>query len=241
MAAGPHGKVLVSEDDPRTAALISTYLEREGFEPLTAGDGKLGLQKIRSHHPVLVILDIMLPGMDGWDICREMRRFSDVPVIMLTARGDEIDRISGLTLGADDYVVKPFSPRELMARVRAILRRSGPPRERDAGPLTCGNLALDPVKRRVTSGGRVLGLTPHEYTLLHRLMASPGRVFSRDELIRSLYPRGEAHVVDRVVDVHIGKLRQKIEADPAAPRFILTVRGMGYRFRDPEETEEGIV
>lgn len=237
MEAGTHGTVLVIEDDPRTAELIATYLEREGFDPLTAGDGKLGLQKIRIHKPILVILDIMLPGMDGWDICREMRRFTEIPVIMLTARGDEIDRISGLTLGADDYVVKPFSPRELMARVRAILRRSGPPRASATSLLTCEDLVLDPVKRRVTIGSRALSLTPHEYTLLHRLMGAPGRVFSRDELITSLYPRGETHVVDRVVDVHIGKLRQKIETDPAAPRFVLTVRGMGYRFRDPEETE----
>jgi DNA-binding response OmpR family regulator len=237
MEAGTHGTVLVIEDDPRTAELIATYLEREGFDALTAGDGKLGLQKIRIHKPILVILDIMLPGMDGWDICREMRRFTEIPVIMLTARGDEIDRISGLTLGADDYVVKPFSPRELMARVRAILRRSGPPRASATSLLTCEDLVLDPVKRRVTIGSRALSLTPHEYTLLHRLMGAPGRVFSRDELITSLYPRGETHVVDRVVDVHIGKLRQKIETDPAAPRFVLTVRGMGYRFRDPEETE----
>lgn len=237
MAASTNGTVLVIEDDPRTAELIATYLEREGFDALTAGDGKLGLQKIRTYKPILVILDIMLPGMDGWDICREMRRFSDVPVIMLTARSDEIDRISGLTLGADDYVVKPFSPRELMARVRAILRRINPSRETDTSLLTCDDLVLDPVKRRVTIGGRALSLTPHEYTLLQRLMAAPGRVFNRDELISSLYPRGETHVVDRVVDVHIGKLRQKIETDPAAPRYILTVRGMGYHFRDPEETE----
>lgn len=237
MEAGTHGTVLIIEDDPRTAELIATYLVREGFDALTAGDGKLGLQKIRIHKPILVILDIMLPGMDGWDICREMRRFTEVPVIMLTARGDEIDRISGLTLGADDYVVKPFSPRELMARVRAILRRSGPPRASATSLLTCEDLVLDPIKRRITLGSRSLSLTPHEYTLLHRLMSAPGRVFSRDELITSLYPRGETHVVDRVVDVHIGKLRQKIETDPAAPRFVLTVRGMGYRFRDPEETE----
>jgi DNA-binding response OmpR family regulator len=158
---------------------------------------------------------------------------------MLTARGDEIDRISGLTLGADDYVVKPFSPRELMARVRAILRRSQPTRGRGAEEtLTCGDLRLDPVKKQVVRGRRTLNLTPHEYVLLHRLMAAPGRVFSRDELISSLYPRGETHVVDRVVDVHIGKLRQKIEPDPAHPFFIHTVRGMGYRFRDAQEVED---
>jgi DNA-binding response OmpR family regulator len=240
MAGTTQDLVLVVEDDPRTAELIATYLEREGFRALTTGDGERGLELIRSQAPHLVILDIMLPGMDGWDICREMRRFTDTPVIMLTARGDEIDRISGLTLGADDYVVKPFSPRELMARVRAILRRSRPSPAAvvDAGTLTCGDLSLDTVKRRVSRGGRVLNLTPHEYALLQRLMAAPGRVFSRDELIQSLYPRGETHVVDRVVDVHIGKLRQKIETDPTAPYFIITVRGMGYRFRDAAEMED---
>jgi DNA-binding response OmpR family regulator len=236
MASTSHGIVLIIEDDPRTAALIATYLEQEGFQPLTAGNGKRGLDMIRTHGPLLVILDIMLPGMDGWDVCREMRRFSDAPVIMLTARGDEIDRISGLTLGADDYVVKPFSPRELMARVRAILRRSRLTSGLSADKtLTSGDLLLDPVKKRVLRGGRTLNLTPHEFALLRRLMAAPGRVFSRDELISSLYPRGETHVVDRVVDVHIGKLRQKIETDPARPFFIFTVRGMGYRFRDMEE------
>ncbi|MEJ2641169.1 MAG: response regulator transcription factor [Desulfosarcinaceae bacterium] len=239
MASTSHGIVLVIEDDPRTAELIATYLKQEGFQPLTAGNGKRGLDMIRAHGPVLVILDIMLPGMDGWDVCREMRRVSDAPVIMLTARGDEIDRISGLTLGADDYVVKPFSPRELMARVRAVLRRSQPAGgQAAAATLTCGDLLLDPVKKRVVRRGRTLNLTPHEYALLRRLMAAPGRVFSRDELISSLYPRGETHVVDRVVDVHIGKLRQKIEADPAHPYFIFTVRGMGYRFRDAEEAED---
>jgi DNA-binding response OmpR family regulator len=238
MGVTTQGLVLVVEDDPRTAELIATYLEREGFRALTTGDGKRGLELIRTQAPLLVILDIMLPGMDGWDICREMRRFTDTPVIMLTARGDEIDRISGLTLGADDYVIKPFSPRELMARVGAILRRIRPPTAAAPETLTCGDLSLDPVKRRVSRGGVALRLTPHEYALLRRLMAAPGRVFSRAELIRSLYPRGETHVVDRVVDVHIGKLRQKIETDPGAPHFIITVRGMGYRFRDAAETED---
>jgi DNA-binding response OmpR family regulator len=238
MALRTQGVVLVVEDDPRTADLIATYLEQEGFQALTTGDGRRGLDLIRTQAPILVILDIMLPGMDGWDICREMRRFTDAPVIMLTARGDEIDRISGLTLGADDYVVKPFSPRELMARVRAILRRSRPSATVATGTLTSGDLSLDPVKRRVSRGGVALNLTPHEYTLLQRLMAAPGRVFSRDELIGSLYPRGETHVVDRVVDVHIGKLRQKIETDPGSPHFIITVRGMGYRFRDAGESED---
>ncbi len=238
MMANRLGTVLIIEDDPRTAELIATYLQREGFQPLSANDGRRGLQMIRAHQPSLVILDIMLPGMDGWDVCREMRRFTDIPVIMLTARGDEIDRISGLTLGADDYVVKPFSPRELMARVRAILRRSQPKRAPGGtATLTCGDLVLDPIKKRVVRGGRTLKLTPHEYALLQRLMAAPGRVFSRDELISSLYPQGETHVVDRVVDVHIGKLRQKIETDPGDPYFIFTVRGMGYRFRDMDEAE----
>lgn len=224
--------ILVIEDDERTAALIAVYLKKEGFHVLTAHDGGSGLRMGRRHDPVLVILDLMLPSLDGREVCRELRRSSDVPIIMLTARGDERDRISGLTLGADDYVVKPFSPRELVARVRAVLRRSRTAAPKPAAVLRCGQLVLDAVKRKVTLGGRPVALTPHEYALLHRLMGSPGRAFQRDELIRSLYPDDEAHVVARVVDVHIGKLRQKIEDDAARPRFILTVRGVGYRFRE---------
>ena len=225
--------VLVIEDDPNTAALIALYLEREGFTPLTAGDGVEGLTLAERHRPMLVILDLMLPKMDGWEVCRRLRRTSEVPVIMLTARGEEIDRVSGLTLGADDYVVKPFSPREVVARVKAVLRRVQPTPAGESKLLSHEKVRLDLEKRSLHVGGRLVSLTPHEYTLLRALMSGRGKTFTRDELLDRLYPRGEAVVIDRVVDVHIGKLRQKIEADPSAPRYILTVRGIGYRFADP--------
>ena len=225
--------VLIIEDDPNTASLIALYLEREGFRPITAGDGETGLALARRHRPALVILDLMLPRMDGWEVCRRLRRHARTPVIMLTARGDEIDRVAGLTLGADDYVVKPFSPRELAARVQAVLRRSGARTEDDLGRIVHGELALDPERRRLEVRGRPVDLTPSEYALLTTLMSAPGRVFTRDELIDSIYPEGDAVVIDRVVDVHIGKLRRKIEADPSEPEHIVTVRGVGYRFADP--------
>jgi len=229
--------VLVIEDDRRTADLVALYLEREGFRALTAGDGPAGLALARREAPDLVILDLMLPEMDGWEVCRQLRKTSDVPVIMLTARGEEIDRVAGLTLGADDYVVKPFSPRELMARVKAILRRTAPPAERPPQRRIHGDVQLDLEKRRLQVRGETVDLTPHEYALLEALMGAPGRIFTRDELLDRLYPRGEAVVIERVVDVHINKLRQKIELEPSRPRFILTARGLGYRFADPEAGE----
>jgi DNA-binding response OmpR family regulator len=201
-----------------------------------ARDGLQALRLAERHRPELVILDIMLPRMDGWEVLRRLRQHSRVPVIMLTARDEEVDRVAGLTLGADDYVVKPFSPRELVARVQAVLRRSGRDAGSGEGRYTHGNLLLDTEKMRLTVGGKAIALTPHEYRLLRTLMGRPGRVFTRDELLGRLYPRGEATVIERVVDVHIGKLRRKIEPDPSAPSRILTVRGVGYRFADPEET-----
>jgi DNA-binding response OmpR family regulator len=232
--------ILVVEDDENTASLITLYLEREGFVPLTAGDGAQGLHLARRHRPDLVILDLMIPKVDGWEVCRRLRQQSEVPVIMLTARGEEIDRVSGLTLGADDYVVKPFSPRELMARVKAVLRRTSPAGGRTTTSLVHGPVCLDLEKRRLTVDDTPVAVTPHEYALLAALMAAPGRTFTRDELLEHLYPRGEAVVIDRVVDVHIGKLRQKIEPTPAEPRHIVTVRGIGYRFADRlPETEAG--
>lgn len=232
--------VLVIEDDPNTAALIALYLEREGFKPVTVGDGAAGLALAERLRPVLVILDLMLPKMDGWEVCRSLRRTSEVPVIMLTARGEEVDRVAGLTLGADDYVVKPFSPRELVARVKAVLRRSQAIPAESQKMLSHGEVRLDLEKRSLHVGGRLVALTPHEYTLLSTLMAGRGKTFTRDELLDRLYPRGEAVVIDRVVDVHIGKLRQKIESDPSTPRYILTVRGIGYRFADPMQVGEAL-
>jgi len=224
------GPILIVEDDKKTASLIALYLEREGFQTLIAYDGQQALELAQRHKPLFVILDLMLPVLDGWEVCRQLRQSSDVPILILSAREDEVDRVSGLTLGADDYVVKPFSPRELVARVKAILRRGrlGPTREKQL--LSVEGLVLDREKRKVTLNGNPILLTPHEFHLLQTLMSSPGKVFTREELLARLYPRHEAVVIDRVVDVHIGKLRQKIEKEPSNPKYILTVRGIGYQF-----------
>lgn len=226
--------ILIVEDDANTAKLIRTYLEREGFATVIAHDGRQALELAARQQPLFVVLDLMLPEIDGWEVCRRLRATSNVPILMLTARQEEIDRIMGLSLGADDYVVKPFSPRELVARVKAILRRARPGNGSDAEVLRAAGLVLDPAKHKVTLDDRPLTLTSAEYKLLQALMAAPGRVFSRDELLERFYRHGES-VVDRVIDVHVGKLRQKIEPDPANPRYILTVRGYGYKFTDEGE------
>ena len=232
--------VLIVEDDQNTAALVAMYLQREGFATTIVHDGGLALAAARECSPVFVILDVMLPNVEGWEICRALRSSSDVPIMMLTAREEELDRIAGLAMGADDYVVKPFSPRELVERVKAILRRSSPATARPGGLLSLNGVELDQEKLRVTRDGRLIPLTASEYKILLALMGAPGRVFPREELLNHCYPTGEA-VIDRVIDVHIGKLRQKIEDDPARPRFILTVRGHGYRFSDESapSVEEG--
>jgi DNA-binding response OmpR family regulator len=233
--ASDQAPVLIVEDDKKTASLIALYLEREGFRTMVAYDGETALGLAAGHTPLFVVLDLMLPRVDGWEVCRRLRKTSDVPILILTAREEEVDRVSGLILGADDYVVKPFSPRELVARVKAILRRSQSRPAPESEPiLSHGGLVLDPEKRKVTLDGRRVELTHHEFTLLHALMAAPGKVFTRDELLAHLYPKHEAAVIDRVVDVHIGKIRQKIERDPSNPRFILTVRATGYRFTEEE-------
>lgn len=223
----PQLSVLVVEDDRNTATLVATYLEKEGFTVLSANDGPGGLRLARSESPDLVILDLMLPGLDGLAICRTLRETSNVPILMLTAREEELDRVLGFSMGADDYVVKPFSPRELVERVKAILRRVKPPAT-EHGVLRCRDLELDPGRHKITVRGQAISLTSTEYKLLYALMRSPGRVFSRSELLRHFYDTDEA-VVERVIDVHINKLRQKIEQDPARPEYIETVRGFGYR------------
>ncbi len=229
------GPILIVEDDKKTASLVALYLEREGFQTIVAYDGEQALELAQQHRPIFVILDLMLPKVDGWEVCRQLRRSSDVPVLILSAREEEVDRVSGLTLGADDYVVKPFSPRELVARVKAILRR-GPLTRTEEKLLTFEGLVLDREKRRVTLDGNPVSLTPHEFNLLQAFMHSPGKVFTRSELLARLYPRHEAVVIDRVVDVHVGKLRQKIEKDPSNPKYILTVRGVGYQFMENPST-----
>jgi len=232
--------VLIVEDDVNTANLVALYLRREGFQALTANDGEQGLALAARYRPDLVILDLMLPKVDGWEVCRQLRQMSDVPVIMLTARDEEIDRVAGLTLGADDYVVKPFSPRELAARVIAVLRRARPFRDSTSRVIHHGDILLDLEKRSLYVRDQAVELTHHEYVLLEALMRVPGKVFTRDELLDYIYPRGEAIVIDRVVDVHIGKLRKKIELNPSDPNYILTVRGIGYRFVERKPTEPRI-
>lgn len=222
------GTILIVEDDNKTASLISLYLEREGYETCAASDGMEALELVRRKNPLAVILDLMLPRLDGWEVCRRIREFSDVPILMLTARGEEFDRVLGLTIGADDYVVKPFSPRELVARIKALLRRTGIGARDTRARLTVGPLEIDTRKHEATVGGHKIDLTPSEFKLLHLLMNSPGRLFTREQLLDALYPLGE-QVIDRVIDVHISKLRQKIEKDPTGPRYIATVRGYGYR------------
>lgn len=234
---GNQGTVLIVEDDRNTAALVTTYLEREGFRAVVVHDGGQAIQASIDCNPVFVILDVMLPNVDGWEICRALRKVSEVPVLMLTAREEEVDRVAGLVMGADDYVVKPFSPRELVERVKAILRRSRPASPRPSALLSFDGLELDMEKHKVARDDRLVALTSSEFKILKALMSSPGKAFSREELLSQCYQNSEA-VIDRVIDVHIGKLRQKIEDDPAQPRFILTVRGHGYRFSDERQAED---
>jgi DNA-binding response OmpR family regulator len=233
-------KILVVEDDRNIAALVDNYLVNAGFRTVIARDGNAGLAAARREAPDLIVLDLNLPGLDGAELCREIRRDSQVPILMLTARAEEIDRIVGFSLGADDYVVKPFSPRELVERIKAILRRTrarsagGDAGDQDGGTLRHGVLVLEREKHKLTRDGETVKLTPSEYKLLEALMGRPGRVFTRDELLDRLYQHGET-VVERVVDVHLSKLRQKIETDAGNPRHIHTVHGVGYRFAEPDE------
>lgn len=238
MEATTETLVLIAEDDPKTAKLIASYLENEAIATIIAVDGSLALSLFAQHHPCLVILDVMLPKINGLDVCTEIRKTSGVPILFLTARGEEVDKVLGLGIGGDDYIAKPFSPRELVARIKAHLRRSKlteqPSKTATSQTwplLTHGSLTFDGNKRRFALDGQPLSLTPIEFTLLQTLIQNPGRVFLRNELLDKLYPEGEL-VVDRVIDVHIGKLRQKIGDNPVEPTFIHTVRGIGYRFAD---------
>jgi len=220
--------VLVVDDDHKLISLVRMYLEREGFRVIPAYDGTQALEVFTRHRPAFVILDVMLPRMDGMAVCRQIRKTSTVPILMLPAKGDEVDKLVGLGIGADDYVTKPFSPRELVARVRAILRRTAS-QERVVPRLVRGDLVMDLEKHEVSVDEREVRLTPIEFKLLQALMEFPGRVFTRDQLLAHVYAFDEAAVVDRTVDVHIGKLREKIGDDPNRPRYIQTVRGVGYK------------
>jgi DNA-binding response OmpR family regulator len=219
--------ILIVDDEPEIVRVVRAYLEEAGFRVVIASDGEEALYVARHEKPDMVVLDVLMPRMDGLEFTRRIRRERDVPIIMLTARAEETDRIVGLELGADDYVTKPFSPREVVARVRAVLRRAQAPPE-PTPVLYVGPLALDRATHTVTVSGRPVDLTPTEFGILETLMTTPGRVFARGELLEAV--QGIAfEAYERTVDVHVKNLRRKLEPDPAQPRYILTVRGAGYR------------
>jgi len=222
-------KILLVDDEPSIQKMLVHALEREGFQVQAVGDGEAALESFGSFEPHLIILDIMLPKLDGTEVCRRIRSQSDVPIIMLTARDDEIDRVVGLELGADDYVTKPFAVRELVARVRAIMRRVAVPAGQKQDELSYDSLRINIPSRRVAVEGRDVDLTYTEFELLVTLATSPGRVFSRSTLLTRVW--GDEFRDERTVDVHIRHLREKIERDPRNPEFIHTARGVGYVFR----------
>ncbi len=228
----PPKRVLVVDDEPNIVEVVSSYLERAGFDPVAAATGRLALEAFEKTSPALVILDLMLPDISGEDVCRRLRARSRVPIIMLTARVEDAEAVRGLDLGADDYVTKPFSPRQLMARVDAVLRRSAADAAPLAGVLAFGDddLVIDAASGTVQKAGRPVSLTPRELRILCTLAANPRRTFSRDELIARALGGVDFDGFDRTVDAHIKNLRQKIETDPRTPRYIHTVHGMGYRF-----------
>ena len=222
--------ILVVDDEPRIAEIARDYLERAGFRVLVAGTGSDALAAARTRHPDLIVLDLGLPHLDGLDVTRALRRQSNVPIIMLTARVDERDRLVGLEIGADDYVTKPFSPRELVARVRAVFRRvdaaSAP-----GDVIRAGEVTLDRRTLRASVGERAIDVTPTEFELLATLARQPGRVFTRAQLLDAI--RGaDTESFDRAIDAHVKNLRRKIERDPRRPRYLLTVHGVGYKFAD---------
>jgi DNA-binding response OmpR family regulator len=228
--------LLMIDDDEKLGELVKEYLESNGFQLRLAYDGSAGLEAWKSLPPDLIILDVMLPGLDGFEVCRTIRATSAVPIIMLTAKGDETDRIVGLELGADDYLPKPFNPRELLARIKAILRRVGAPAtEEKPTQLRVGPVALDKGTRLVLVRGDPVELTTAEFDLLQVLMSSAGRVLSREQLMERLHGNAWSYF-DRSIDVHVSRLRQKIEGNPKRPELLKTVRGVGYQFaRTTEE------
>lgn len=226
--AVPLGRVVVVDDEAMVLDVCRRYLESAGYDVETFADGTTALRRLRTDPPDLVVLDVMLPGRDGVDVLRAFRKGSEVPVILLTARGDESDRIAGLELGADDYVVKPFSPRELVARVRSVLRRTAPV----GVPLDYDGLHVDPVSHTVTVDGDPVELTRREFELLHHLASHPRQVFSRTDLLRAVWDSSPEWQDPSTVTVHVRRLRSKVERDPEHPRWLATQWGVGYRF-DP--------
>ncbi len=224
-------KILIVDDEKKIVDLVKAYLVQAGFRVVTAYDGKQALSAFKLEQPALIILDLMLPELDGLDVARAIRKDSDVPIIMLTARAEDADRIAGLELGADDYVVKPFNPRELVARVRAVLRRAEGGFAARSRRIEAGDLAIDLSRHEVKLKEEKIELTPLEFKLLAALAGQPGRVFSRLQLLEALSGTTYA-AFDRTIDSHIKNLRKKIEPDPQNPIYILTVHGVGYKFRE---------
>ena len=224
--------VLVVEDDPTTTDFVTRYLRHDGHKVLSAADGEEGLRLARERKPDLIVLDLMLPKLDGAEVCKALRAESDVPIVMLTARVDEEDRLRGLNAGADDYVAKPFSPRELAARVRAVLRRTARMRE-ESGPtqISAGGLTLDVAKLTGYVGERQIRLTPTELRLLRLLLSEPGRVFSREQIISRVFG-DDFEGFDRTIDTHVANLRRKLRGNDGSRQYIETVYGAGYRFSD---------
>ena len=227
--------ILLVDDEDSVQKLLTYPLERDGFRVVQARDGEQALSLFGDQHIDLVVLDLMLPKVDGLEVCRRLRAGSDVPIIMLTARGEELDKVLGLELGADDYITKPFSIREFRSRVRALLRRAALPRgdraQRDGQVIESGDLRIDPAKRTVELAAEPVQLTYVEFELLRALAAEPGRVFTREMLLRALWG-DSAYREPRTIDVHIRHLREKLERDAREPEYLFTVRGVGYRFRD---------
>jgi DNA-binding response OmpR family regulator len=224
---------LLVDDEDSVQKLLTYPLERDGFRVVQARDGEQAIRLFGDEHIDLVVLDLMLPKVDGLEVCKRLRADSNVPIIMLTARGEELDKVLGLELGADDYITKPFSIREFRSRVRALLRRAGLPREREreVETIEAGELRIDPARRTVELAGEPVQLTYVEFELLTTLAGEPARVFTREMLLRALWG-DSAYREPRTIDVHIRHLREKLERDPREPEYIFTVRGVGYRFRD---------
>jgi DNA-binding response OmpR family regulator len=225
-----NGRILIAEDDEKQAELIRLYLERDGYAVVVTHDGRTALEQIRSRQPDLIVLDWMMPGMDGLDVTRAVRMDSDVPIIMLTARAAEDDLLLGLELGADDYIRKPFSPRELAARVRMVLRRRGPATTSEE-VHRIGTLEVDALRHEVKVERRPVDVTPKEFAILEALARSPGRAFTRTQLLQRAFGF-DYEGLERTVDVHVLNLRKKIEPDPASPTYLLTVYGVGYKMAE---------
>lgn len=233
------GTILVVDDEPKIVRLVQQYLENDGYRVISADNGDTAIQRFYTDSPTLVVLDLMIPGIGGLEVARSIRRNSQTPIIMLTALAEEADRLAGLDIGADDYVAKPFSPKELVARVRAVLRRVGPAEGTDAVndglrnvPVIAGDLTIDPARREVILGGRVVTVTSHQFDLLLVLARQPGRVYSRMQLVDAV--QGETYEgYERTIDAHMKNIRKALGDDARTPRFIETIRGVGYRFVDP--------